>query len=396
MVWSREEEKIIYFTRWILLMRHIITTMPISIWENPKLSSCVSPYITKLIEKHTNLDWSVLSFNMLWQKVEWLDNDTLFERIKKFHSQLLSLWVSFEDFRNDRENIKSLISILNSLKEKWLIYEKDISIKTCNCWIYESLACAGNFWLKKNTQRNEICPKCGKWLKEKQVKWLMYAIKDDEYNVYPQRYEWHINNYKNNYSEILISRERETWIKYNWYNIDIDFLRSMWLVDLKRKWYIPEIILTNPSWLYNTYIAMNIYKALEWDTITSIVHPYIWVNSNNKDISEQWLKHENYNLDKIIQDKEWNIMQILLGSWLKWWYDYSKINESSKKTISKLLNTLDTSNNHIEYDKYSSDEIEELLKKINWKNVINALSGRIWNKYLSIENQKNILNNFIL
>jgi hypothetical protein len=47
-------------------------------------------------------------------------------------------------------------------------------------------------------------------LKEKQVKGLMYTIEDKDYAIYPNRYQGHIKNYKNNYSEILISRERDT------------------------------------------------------------------------------------------------------------------------------------------------------------------------------------------
>jgi hypothetical protein len=40
--------------------------------------------------------------------------------------------------------------------------------------------------------------------------------------------------------------------------------------------------------------------------------------------------------------------------------------------------------------------MDELLKKIHWKNVLNALAGRIWNRRLTPEDQKEVLNNFII
>lgn len=377
-------------------MKNIITTMPISVSDNPKLASWVSPYIAKLIEKHTNLDWAVLSFNMLWQKVEWMDSGTINTRINTFKSQLKNLWISLDNSWEDRNNIDSLLSILDSLRNIWLIKEKKVSVKICDCWTCESLTQAWNFWSKKNIQKNEICSKCWSELKEKIVEWLLYTIRNNNYDIYPKRYEWHINNYKNNYSEILISRERDTWIHYDWYNIDVDFLRSMWLVDLKKKWYIPEIVLTNPSWLYNTYVAMSIYKALDSDSIISIVHPYIWVNSKNGEVNTKWLKHENYSLNNLIKNEQWKIMQILLASWLKWGEDSAKINESSKKIVTRLLDALQLDKDFKEWYKFNMWEVEDLLKKISWKNVINALNGRVGNRIISPEDQKDILNDYIL
>lgn len=377
-------------------MKNIITTMPISVSENPKLSLWVAPYVAKLIEKHTVLQGSVLAINLLWQKVEGIDEELLRERLERFKSQLTLLGIPFENFWVDKDNIKSLLSIIDSLKEKWLIHEEDVTVKICSCGIYETLANAWNFWSKKRIQSNKTCSKCGTEACEKQLKWLMYTIMDNDYDVYPQRYVWHINNYKTNYSKILISRERNTWVKYNWYNIDIDFLWSMWLVDLRKKGYQPEIVLTNPSWLYNTYIAISIYNALEKSSIIPIVHPYIWVNSKNKGIDEKWLKHENYSLDNIIQNNWWAIMQILLASWLKWWEDYSKIDESAKKVIWRLLNTMKVGKTGGKLYEYNMKEIDDLLKTINWKNILNAIAGRIWNRLLTLENQQEVLNNFII
>lgn len=246
-------------------MKKIITTLPISIWSSPTLSICVSPYIAKLIEKNTDLEWSVLAANLLWKKVELIDDNVLYNRVNEFVKDLNNLWINLQDIWIDKDNILSLLSIIDLLKEKWLIHEKNIEIKTCDCWTYESLATAWNYGLKKNLNSGEICSKCWSELHNEKIKWLMYHIRDYDYDIYPNRYKWHVNNYKNNYSEILISRSRDTGIKYNWYNIDIDFLWSMWLIDLKKKWLIPEIVLTNPSSLYNTYIAMSVYKSIEED-----------------------------------------------------------------------------------------------------------------------------------
>ena len=377
-------------------MERVVTTLPISVPEDPKLSIWVSPYIAKLIEKHSDLTWSLLATNLLGQKVEGIDQSVLEERLNSFKTQLEALWISPEHIWIDKDNIESLLSVIDNLKEKWLIQEKDVTIKICDCWTYESLSQAWNFWSKKNIQKDEVCSKCWSTLKEKQVKGLMYTIEDKDYAIYPNRYQGHIKNYKNNYSEILISRERDTWVNYQWYNIDIDFLWSMWLVDLKKKWYLPEVVLTNPSWLYNTYIAMSIYKALGEDPIVWVVHPYIWINSNDKEIATKWLKHPNYSLETIINNEQWDIMKILLATWLKWWEDYSMLNESSKKTINKLLNALQTTEASEDGKKYSLEEMDELLKKIHWKNVLNALAGRIWNRRLTPEDQKEVLNNFII
>lgn len=370
--------------------------MPISVPETPKLSTLVSWYVARLIEKHSNLEWSVLATNFLWQKVEWMNQEMIEKRLENFKMQLKDLWMGVKDLWTDRENIDSLLSIVKRLEEIWKIEEKEVKIKICNCGTCESLSCAWNFWSKKNIQNNQICSKCWSWLQEKVVKWLMYKISNKDYDIYPKRYQWHIDNYNDKYSEILISRERDTWIIYKGYYVDIDFLWSMWLSDLKNKWYLPEIVITNPSWLYNTYIAMDIFKSLNDEHIIWVVHPYIWVSSTDKSIEEEGLKHGNYSLENIIQNNEWNIAQILLATWLKFWEDYSKINESNKKTVRKLLNTLNIGGQTNCSDNYSTEEINELLKRINGKNALNAIARRIGNKYLSSEDIKNILYDFII
>lgn len=101
-------------------------------------------------------------------------------------------------------------------------------------------------------------------------------------------------------------------------------------------------------------------------------------------------------MKNIINQQQWDIMKILLATWLKRWEDYSKINESTQKIIWKLLDSISIGNNLVWWNKYNIWEIEDLLKNINWKNAINAISGRIWKKQLSLEEQQGLLNNFII
>lgn len=101
--------------------------------------------IAKLIEKHTFLEWTVLSTNLLWQKVVWIDDEILYWRIENFNRQLSALWLSPDFIWNDKNNIESLLSVLNLLNEKWLIQEKDIKVKICDCWMCESLVLLSDF-----------------------------------------------------------------------------------------------------------------------------------------------------------------------------------------------------------------------------------------------------------
>ena len=379
-------------------MKNYVTTLPISVKTNPTLSLAVSPYIAELLVQNLWYEGSIISMNLIGEKFSHMADKELTNNVSEFGNTLKDFWIRHKFQRIDKENVVSLKEIFRELFEKGIVVEKEIIVKVCKCGLSESLENAENFGAKKKLIDEGCCKKCNYELSSEKTRWLIYLPPLPEtIRISPVRYHNHITNYVKNQKEkmnqLLISRKRNTGISYeingNFYNIDVDFFRTLWLIDLERKWLDPSIVVANPSWLYSTYLWWTLYESFTKKPVQIVVHPYLGVNSKEKEVSEKGFKHQNFLLKDIIENWQEKIMQLFIATGLKRWMDETKTDEWFMKKSLEALKTYRQGEKNI----IPMEKLEYFLKG---NDVVNALNGYKGNKTLTQAEIDTSLHRFLL
>lgn len=375
-------------------MKEYITTLPIAPWKT--LSSIVSPYIWSTISKQLWKEF-IPSINMIWEKQKYIQHDSKKILINDYISNLNKLWINNSEIRLDKDNIQSIKDNILNLYTRWSIIEKETNIEKCKCWLVEKLPYSSSYGTtKKMTNESWCCKFCWSEIQTIITNWLFYKINaNNNTTIYPIRYKKFFDNYYKNFQgkDILISRTRNTWldiqINHNIYNIDVDFFRENWLVDLQEKWKVLSSVISNPSSLYNTFLWINILNSLKENTnkdINIIVHPYI---NFIRDWNILSLKSEEFNIEHIIQSHQEEVIKLLIWCGLKRWKDRASIDIWLTKRIEKIIRLQYPKDNYNIYP-----WLDELLKDLNGSMLNNSINGYVGKKKIASDIQNKILSLF--
>lgn len=340
-----------------MIKDYVITTLPMKPLNKMKVGSLTSPLYVNFIGDKLKIK-KVLSLNEL-------NSFKLIDCSNEYIQILKDVNLKYDEIFIDAKNKSKLLNVVKLLDEKGLLIEKDEEILSCECkkvdMLFSSINSFDNGLLKKENDKY-ICRECNSLCKISKQKRLFLKIDSKFLNdakIIPNIYDNNCNQITDNLKNelYLISKARNTGIKYNKYNLDIDFLWSLYLVLFKENNII--VVASNRHIIkvfFTNYIASIFNKKVIY-----LLHPYI----EKKELI-------NWNEELFKYDYYYQHLYLLYSC--RWtskdcFYDrgmlngLAKIKKTGREKIYKNLSKTDYNNNVDLYDYLN----EFITKKINFQ-----------------------------
>lgn len=251
----------------------LITTFPMKPLSNIKVGTFTAPLYVDFLSQKLNCK-SILSLNLLNSYKKTNDNSNDYLKI------LNNVGINFDEVFIDYYNKEKLLNNIDLLFDKGLIVERDEEFLICDCnkidIKYSTINDYTNYDLIESKNGEYYCKDCGskcKIIKEKRL----FLILDEKYlrkvQSIPKIYDDNLEQIKELFKnkEFLISKNRNTGIKYKNYNIDIDFVWNNYINLFNEK---NIVIVTSNKHLMKVFIT-NYLATVFNKNIIYILHPYI-------------------------------------------------------------------------------------------------------------------------
>lgn len=251
----------------------LITTFPMKPLSNIKVGTFTAPLYVEFLSQKLNCK-SVLSLNLLNSYKKLNDNS------KDYLKILNNIGMNFDEVFIDYYNKEKLLNSIDLLFKNRLIVEQNEEFLICDCnkvdIKYSTINDYTNYDLIESKNGEYYCKDCGnkcKIVKEKRL----FLIIDEKYlnkvQVIPNIYDDNLEKINELFSnkEFLISKNRETGIKYRNYNIDVDFVWNNYINLFTEK---NIVIVTSNKHLMKVFIT-NYLATVFGKNIIYILHPYI-------------------------------------------------------------------------------------------------------------------------
>ena len=349
-------------------MTRAIITLPLSPIKAHELGRMTTPIVGNTLAEMLNANF-YLSVNVLDSfKDRTIDLERYKAVIKNMDLNQATYWI-------DKEHQEELISLLNTLIEKGLIYEVATDIFRCPCGVVEieekNLGSTNpNKGYFKVINEEIYCTKCGE--KCQKIRENVLVFDPRNLNIKPTIFKpdflnKDIKTFDKNIKESyqVISRNRETGINiiYNEkkYNIDIDFLWSLYLNLFKED---EKIVMCGNHEIYQLYYACLLEKCFNPNANTiALATPYL--TGLNK------VSSEVNNLDQELVNK----LGILFN--LKWQrkekeYDKTIFAYVEKLSLAKKIKLYQILTSKITNVSFEED-LNLALRKFNMQNIVNEM-----------------------
>lgn len=204
----------------------LITTFPMKPLSNIKVGTFTAPLYVEFLTQKLKCR-SALSLNLLSSYKKINDNS------KDYLKILSNIGINFDKVFIDYYNREELLNTIDLLFKKKLIIEQTEEFLVCNCAKvdikYSTINGYTNYDLIESIDGEYYCKDCGnkcKIVKEKRL----FLIIDKKYlnkiKVIPNIYDDNLKKMSESFADnfLVISKKRETGIKYKNYNIDVDFM----------------------------------------------------------------------------------------------------------------------------------------------------------------------------
>lgn len=251
----------------------LITTFPMKPLSHIKVGTFTAPlYVSFLAEKLKSK--SALSLNLLNSYKEFNDNTLDYVEI------LNNVGINFNEVFIDYYNKDKILDSINTLVKKKLIVEREEEFLSCFCnkidIKYSTINNYTNYDLIECKNGNYYCKSCGNKCSIVKEKRLFLIIKEEylkKIQVIPKIYDDNLEKIREDLrnKEFLISKNRETGVKYKTYNIDIDFMWNNYINLFSEK---NIVIVTSNKHLMKVFIT-NYLANIFNKNIIYILHPYI-------------------------------------------------------------------------------------------------------------------------
>lgn len=353
----------------------ITTTFPIGARKTPsKLGLHIPGVLSNTITNSIDNSRNILAINIL---------DSQGERISQLESLISThqyLWMHSEHWI-DGFNKQALISNLDILVNKWIIFSKNFEMWKCSdkCWKVNMdantpLQKTGRVYFLDN-DGIPVCSCCNhKTIKIKQT-WLFFNADNNwtlEYpNILPLNIKKDVINLINDSSskDILISRDRETGIKYllNWieYNIDVDFL---WMTFLNC---LPE-----NNWI----VFVGSARMRRYAAMIHVLYNCIMDNPSKMSLILPFYKHDTSWSESLVNG--WYLEQdsITMRKFLESEVNLKKDTKWSQNKYNDLITSFNSANN--------SETIQQIISNI--KEYFYGITEDIDNPWVVSETSVNI------
>ena len=350
-------------------MTKAIITLPLSPIKADELGRMTTPIVGNAIAHMLDANF-YLSVNLL---DSFKDRTLDFLRYKEV---ITNLNLSRATYWLDKDNQEELINLLNTLIKKNIVYEMKTNIFKCPCGVVEieekNLASTNPNKAHYEVRNNEIyCTKCKRKCEKiwqdvlvfdpRKINIKPIIFKPDFLNKDIKTFD---KNIKESYQ--VISRARATGININYndknYNIDIDFLWSLYLTLFKED---EKIVMCGNHEVYQLYYACLIEKCFNSNAKTiALATPYLTgLNSLSSKVNNQEQELINklgilFNLKWARKEKE---------------YDKTIFNYIEKLSLDKKIKLYQLLTKPINCSNILDEDINLVLKRFNMQNLVNEM-----------------------
>lgn len=343
---------------------YLITTFPMKPLSKMKVGSLTAPLYVNFLGKKLNCK-KVLSLNIL-------NSFKNTDYSKEYVNLLSDINIKFDDIFVDKEHLNELFEQIKKIDEMGLLVEKEEKIISCDCEkIDMPYSCINSFQngLLKKDGDTYICQECNSICKTHKEKRLFLNI-DSKYikqiKCIPNIYDGNLSELNSDFNNahFLISKSRETGIKYKNYNIDIDFVWNLYLSLFKES---NIIVVTSNRHLMKVFIT-NYLANIFQKNIIYILHPYIEKKESIVWDDELFKYDYYYQHLYLIYSCRWNSRSCFYD---KGMFNYlSKLRHSGREQLYNYLLNYEQNDNIYKYlCKFISSEI-------NYQNNIKCMNNR--------------------
>lgn len=335
---------------------YVITSFPMKPSNKMKVGSLTAPLFVSFISNKLKIK-KVLSLNML-NSFKDIDYS------KEYVEILKGINLEYDDVLVDKEHLSELLDKIRKIDNIGLLIPKRERILKCNCgkvdMLFSSLNSFDNGLIIKENDKFK-CSSCECECEVIEEERLFIKI-DSKYlskvKAIPNMYDDNLNTLNDEFKDkcYLISKSRTTGVKYNNYNLDIDFVWSLYTTLFNEK---NIIIVTSNRHLMKVFFCNYIANIFDKNLIY-LLHPYI-EKKDTIDWNVSLFKYDYYYQHLyLIYNCRWNSKDCF--------YDIGMFNslaklrgEGRKKLYEYLLNCVSINN----LFEYLNDFI---TNKINFQN----------------------------
>lgn len=346
----------------------LIITLPISPYSNMSVGKMTTPILGESLAKSMDCNFT-MSINVL-NSYNNKNSNSFIKLMKQYNIKPNKYWI-------DKDNIKQLTNQIYLLNDMGYIYEKEKEILRCNCGKVEipkenikTINFKDSLFEMKNGKY--FCKFCKKECIISTEKVLVFDSKlVDKNNMlfYPNfmnkdkiTFDKTVGN-----NDILISRNRETGIKYDYnnqtYNLDIDFLWQNYLSLFNSK---DKIVMCGNHQLYQLYMVGMLEKCFNKTNNTiCLATPYLEHNSNEINLENRIMSLKVFSLLALKWAKKENKFDLSLLKFI------NSMNVNKKQMLYDILTE------KIELTENAYNDLNKVLtKKYNFQNANNELKRR--------------------
>lgn len=282
----------------------VVTTFPIKPLNKVRVGSFTAPVYVDLIAKKIECK-SVLSLNVLNSYKNLKDDCSEYINILK------EVGLRYDEVYTDFDNLSKLLECIKLLDNKGLLIEKQEEILCCDCGkvdiVSSTLTSHINSDLLEQKEDQYYCKACKSKCNTVNQKRLFLKINDEYVKpvlAIPNIYDDNIHTIYDMLKEsvFLISKERDTGVKYKGYNIDIDFVWNNYIGCFEEK---KVVIVTGNKHLVKVFLTNYLANVFNKEIIY-VLHPFIEKKSDINWKDTLYKYDDYYKKLFLIYSAKWN------------------------------------------------------------------------------------------